>query len=229
MPAPTPRLPQLYAPEAFAENDPAKLFAFMAEHPFATLVTAGAGPGEGGAAISHVPLIADEAGRRLTGHLARENEQVAQVLAAGGGAGGGCVATAVFHGPHGYVSPTVYEGQRGVPTWNYVVVHARGRLRLVGEAALVRILDESAARFDTAGYRPRFGEGGAEGWPEVPRQMLDAIVGFELEIEELQGKWKLSQNRSEQDRGRVIAWLDQGDDSARQVAALMRQRRQPPG
>jgi transcriptional regulator len=196
----------LYRPEAFRVDDRAVLLAFAADHPFATLVT----HGDDGVAASHVPLLVDAPGGKLRGHLARDNDQLAHLLA-------GAPALAIFHGPHGYVSPSVYEGQRGVPTWNYVVVHVRGRPRVLDEAGLVAILHESVARFDTPGWKARFGEA----WPDVPKHMLQAIAGFEIDVESAEGKWKLSQNRSEADRGNVVGWLEKGDASAREVAALM--------
>ncbi len=199
----------LYSPEAFRVTDRATLLAFAAAHPFATVIT----HGEGGVQASHLPLLVDEATGRLRGHLARDNDQLAH-LAAGG------PALAVFHGPHGYVSPSVYEGQRGVPTWNYVIVHARGRARVLDEAGLEQVLHDSVARFDTPGWRARFGQD----WPDVPRPMLKAIAGFAIDVETLEGKWKLSQNRPEGDREKVVAWLEKGDASAREVAELMRER-----
>jgi len=197
----------LYRPEAFRVDDRATLLAFANDHPFATLVS----HGDDGVAASHVPLLVDAQAGRLRGHLARDNDQLAHLQA-------GAAVLAIFHGPHGYVSPSVYEGQRGVPTWNYVIVHARGRARVLGEAGLLAILHDSVARFDTPGWKARFGDE----WPDVPRHMLQAIVGFEIDVEGLEGKWKLSQNRSETDRGNVIGWLEKGDASAWEVAALMR-------
>jgi transcriptional regulator len=196
----------LYRPEPFRVDDRATLLAFAADHPFATVVT----NGDDGPQASHLPLLVDAATGKLRGHLARENDQLAHLAA-------GAHVLAVFHGPHGYVSPSVYEAQRGVPTWNYVVVHARGRARVLDEAGLVAILHDMVAHFDTPGWRARFGDE----WPDVPRHMLQAIVGFEIDVEAVEGKWKLSQNRSEQDRANVVGWLEKGDGSAREVAALM--------
>jgi transcriptional regulator len=197
----------LYRPEAFAVDDRATLLAFAADHPFATVVT----HGEGGSQASHLPLLVDAAGGRLRGHLARDNDQLAHLQA-------GAEVLSVFHGPHGYVSPSVYEGQRGVPTWNYVTVHVRGRPRLLDEPGLIQVLHDSVARFDVPGWKLRFGDE----WPDVPGNKLLAIVGFEIDIVSLEGKWKLSQNRSEQDRAAVVEWLAKGDDAARALAKMMK-------
>lgn len=201
---------RLYAPEAFRELAPERLWAHAAEYPFATVVTQAGGE----MLASELPLLVDPAGSELRGHVAVGNPQREHLAA-------GADALVVFHGPHGYVSPSVYEGQRGVPTWNYVVVQARGPAALVDGAATIAILDETVARFDTTGWKARFGDD----WPDVPRDKLAGIVGFRVAVQVLEGKWKLSQNRSPEDQARVVEWLERGDDAARSVAELMRTRR----
>lgn len=201
----------LYRPEAFRVDDRDALLAFAADHPFATVVT----NGDGGVLASHLPLLVDGARGKLRGHLARENDQLAHLQAT-------TEVLAIFHGPHGYVSPSVYEGQRGVPTWNYVVVHVRGRPRVLDEAGLVEILHASVQRFDTPGWRARFGDD----WPDVPRSKLQGIVGFEIDVARAEGKWKLSQNRSGQDQAAVVEWLEKGDGASRELAKIMRERGQ---
>ena len=168
--------------------------------------------GEGGLAVSHLPLLVGAGSDLLRGHLARENPQLAHLAA-------GAEALAIFHGPHGYVSPSVYTEQPSVPTWNYLVVHARGRSRLVGEPALREILDDMVKRFDPTGWR-------LEAPEAFVRAKLGAIAGFEIALERLEGKLKVSQNRSPMDQARVVAWLERGDESSRALAALMRLRLQ---
>lgn len=196
----------MYLPDAFRLDDRASLLAHAAAHAFATVIT----HGDGGILVSHLPLLVDAERAVLRGHLARENPQLAHLTA-------GTDALVIFHGPHAYVSPSVYVEQPSVPTWNYVVVHARGRARLVDERELRRILDDMVARFDTTGWR-------LEAPEDFLRSMLDAIAGFEISLERLDGKWKLSQNRSLVDQTRVAAWLEHGDAQSRAVAALMRAR-----
>ena len=201
----------MYLPAAFRVDDRATLLAHAGANPFATVVTSG----PDGPAVSHLPLLVDAARGVLRGHLARESEQLAHLAA-------GAVAIAVFHGPHGYVSPSVYADPESVPTWNYVAVHARGHARLVDEAGLREILAATVARFET------------DGWDLAARReatlapLVAAIAGFEIAIERLEGKWKLSQNRSPEDRARVADWLDRQDASSREVAALMREARRRP-
>jgi transcriptional regulator len=198
----------MYLPESFRLDDRAALLAHAAAHPFATLVTRSGD----GLEVSHVPLLVDAERGLLRGHLARENPQLAHLEA-------GARALAVFHGPHGYVSPSVYTQQPSVPTWNYVVVHVRGRTRVVEEAELRAMLDDLVARFDPTGWRFD-GNGDAD----YVRRMVGAIAGFEVTVDELEGKWKLSQNRPVEDQERVAGWLEKGDASSRDVAALMRRR-----
>jgi len=194
----------MYVPEFFRNRDRSALLSLAATHPFATVITCK----DQHPTVSHLPLLVDVERNRLRGHLARENPQCEHLAA-------GAAALAIFHGPHGYVSPSVYEEQPSVPTWNYVVVHARGGSQLVDDADLRKILDDTVARFDHTGWR-------LEGGDEFLRTRLVAIAGFEIAIEQLEGKWKVSQNRSSADQARVASWLANGDDQSRALAALMR-------
>jgi transcriptional regulator len=205
----------MYTPEAFREDAREVLLAHVRAHPFATVLTfpSGSGSGAGGEAlVSHLPVLVDGARNVLRGHLARANPQAAHFAA-------GTPVLAIFHGPHAYVSPSVY-GEPGVPTWNYVAVHAHGTGRTVDEAALSALLDETVSYFDASDWRAQVAS-------DVISTRLGAIVGFEVDIERLEGKWKLSQNRSPADQARVAEWLDRGDDGSRAVAALMRTRLKP--
>src|SRR6187402_598062 len=119
----------MYVSDPFAETDRQKLAAFIARHPFATLTTARGGS----VGISHIPLyLVSEAGRDfLVGHLARANDHWKTLAGPG---------TAVFHGPHAYVSSAWYEARNTVPTWNYAVAHVHGLLSLTGPEELAAIL-----------------------------------------------------------------------------------------
>lgn len=196
----------LYRPTVFRVDQRATLLEHAAAHPFATVIT----HRDGGLAVSHLPLLIDAEREVVRGHVARENPQLAHFVA-------GAEALAIFHGPHGYVSPSVYEDQPSVPTWNYVVVHARGRARRVDAGALRAILDDMVARFETTGWR-------LDGPEEFVRAKLEAIAGFEIALESIEGKWKISQNRSLEDQRRVIAWLERGDEPSHALAAVMRAR-----
>jgi transcriptional regulator len=195
----------MYLPTTFASHDRDEILAHMAAHPFATVSSC---LGEA-LLVGHLPLLVDAERNVLRGHLAKENAQFQHFA-------GGAEVVAAFHGPHGYVSPSVY-GTPGVPTWNYAVVHARGKARVLSRSELMQVLHDSVARFETSGWRMA-PEGAAI------RSKLEAIAGFEIDIRTLEGKWKLSQNRPTEDRARVIDWLAQGDDASRATAVLMRER-----
>ena len=197
----------LYTPPHFRADDPGELLAFIQRYAFATLVTGGAG----GLSASHIPLLAerDGGGRvRLRGHLARGN---AQWQALEGAAG----VLAIFHGPHGYVSPGWYQQHPSVPTWNYAVVHAHGRARLMDEAELHELVIELSNAYEAGRPKPwRAGELPAD----YASAMLKNIVGFEVEVERLEGKFKLSQNRPAE-VPRVLEALEREEP---ELAAFMR-------
>jgi transcriptional regulator len=203
----------IYLPDVFRETDSNALHELIESHSFATLVS----PDAKEPMITHLPLLLDrQRGPQgtLIGHVARANphwrtlQQRPEVVA-------------VFHGPHAYVSPSWYGVQPSVPTWNYAVVHAAGRARLLHEPdALQGITKRLVEAFES--HRP-------QPWRmELPadfhKQMLGAIVGFEIEILQLSGKFKLSQNRTLDDRHRVVTALAAGSAAEQDLAALMRAR-----
>ena len=187
----------MYIPSAFNEARVAVLHDFLRRHDFATIVTAG----KRGLIASHVPVVLIE-GRGELGtlqfHLARPNEQCHDLAA-------GASVLAVFQGAHGYISPRWYKTALRVPTWNYLVVHATGTPRALDETQLRDHLDALVSA-----YEPRDG-----GWspaalpPEARRKLEQSIAGFEIEITSLQGKWKLGQNRTREDREGAIDGLRQ--------------------
>lgn len=198
----------MYVPASFAESEDNRLWRLVRDWPFATLISStGEVPW-----VSHLPLVADEDRRVLRGHMAKANPHW-RALDAGD-------SLAIFHGPHHYVSPSWYANQPSVPTWNYAVVHAEGKARAVHDPRWIETLLEELVQSM---------ERGALAWriARLPRDYLDAmvagVVGFEMEISKLAGKFKLSQNRPAEDRPRVIRALEQiGTDAARDTAELMR-------
>ncbi|MDE2611868.1 MAG: FMN-binding negative transcriptional regulator [Burkholderiales bacterium] len=197
----------MYLPKHFEQNDAAALAALMRAHPLATLVTVT----NGALSADHLPLQYDASTRTLRGHVARANPLWRDAA--------GTAVLALFHGPQGYVSPNWYpskaEHHKAVPTWNYAVVHAHGRLRAVDDAAWVHALVSELTARHEAGRTPPWQV--ADAPADYLQQMLGAIVGIEITIERLVGKWKLSQNRSEADRLGAAAGVD---DAA--LAALMK-------
>ena len=205
----------MYVQESFSETDPEKLLALAARYPFATVIT----PGADELWVSHVPLLVrrrDDA-VVLVGHLARANAHW-EAMERGDGP-----TTAIFHGPHAYISPTWYATSPAVPTWNYVVVHAAGKARVHHDGPeLAQLLRDLTAEYEGR----QAGAWSPEGLPDDYAQpMRGAIVGFEIAVERLEGKIKLSQNRSPEDRRGVVAALEaQMSEDSRAVAALMRAR-----
>jgi transcriptional regulator len=201
----------MYQPAAFVQADPAALHALMRGFPLATLVHAGAD----GLTADHLPLELDADAGVLRGHVARANPLWRRAA--------GQRVLAVFHGPQGYVSPGWYpakaEHGKVVPTWNYAVVHAHGTLRVIDDADWLRALvGRLTDRHEAAQARP-WAVGDAP--PDYLAAMLAAIVGIELPIERLEGKWKLSQNRAAADRRGVVAGLG-ADPMAAWVGAAMK-------
>jgi len=201
----------IHIPEHFAEHDIARLHALVRAHNFATLVSAH----QGEIQVSHLPFLLDAGGKLLRAHMARANRQWRTFSPER-------EVVVIFHGPHHYVSPAWYASHPSVPTWNYAVVHAQGRPRLIEDRErLAALLRELVTRHEAASPEP---------WkmdlpPDYQDKMLSAIVGFEIEITRLDGKFKLSQNRPAADRPRIIAALERrADPESQALAQLMRER-----
>jgi len=206
----------MYTPASFAVIDPERLAAFIAEHSFAAVITQQAGL----PCASHLPLLLDrERGPHgtLVGHMAKANSQWREAA----GVSNGIPALAIFSGPHTYISPTWYAEPNNVPTWNYVAVHATGRLTLIEHSEqLLALLGRTVDYYEASLPRPwRLASQDAA----FIEKLLASIVGFEIAVEKLEGKWKLNQNHSEARRERVIATLEQSERADdRAVAAAMR-------
>ena len=204
----------VYLPPAFTETRTEVLLAHIERHDFGLLVS----HGPGGLIASQIPfLVAHRDGALvLQGHLARANPQAAELDGPG-------EVLAIFEGPHAYISPSWYGAGPAVPTWNYAAVHAYGAARAIADPEwlreLVRRLSERHEAREPRPWR-------MQDLPEpYVAAMLNGIVGVEIAVERLEGKFKLSQNRPAADRPRIIAALDARDDAeSRDVAHLMRER-----
>lgn len=199
----------MYLPRHFEQTDPAALQALMRDHPLATLVT----PTPDSVTADHLPLEYDAAASVLRGHVARANPLWRLA--------GGQPVLAVFNGPQAYVSPGWYPSKAAthkvVPTWNYAVVHAHGVLRAVDDAPW---LHDLVSRLTDHHEQPRSAPWSVEDAPEdFVQQMLAAIVGIEIAVDRLVGKFKLSQNRSATDRDGVVQGLAAGGDAAARAMA----------
>jgi transcriptional regulator len=199
----------MYVPSHFEETRLDALHALIAAHPLGTLVTHGAE----GLGADHIPFeiaapSAEAPFGTLRAHVARANPLWRQA---------GAEVLAVFQGPSAYVSPSLYAEKpasgKVVPTYNYAVVHAHGVLRAIEDPAwILALLGRLTARHESARAAP---------WKvaDAPAEFIDtllkAIVGIEIPIGRLQGKWKLSQNRPPADQAAVAA------DTGAALAALM--------
>jgi transcriptional regulator len=185
----------IYIPSAQRVEDRALLQDFMDEFAFADLVTCAPE-----IRITHIPVMLDRSGGRygtLRGHISRQNPQTAAF-------DGRQQAVLVFHGPHSYISPTWFGKAEAVPTWNFAVVHASGKLRAVTEPkALHELLARLIRKFEDYGSAYDFGK-----LPEsYTSRLMKGIVGFELEIDRLEGKFKLGQGGNETDREALVRHL----------------------
>ncbi|MCA8999349.1 MAG: FMN-binding negative transcriptional regulator, partial [Planctomycetaceae bacterium] len=179
----------MYIPQRFQMTNENVIWNFVASHAFGTLVTS-----QGGLTGSHVPMLMEEGpdGRRkLLGHIARANLQWQQA--------DGSPALAIFLGPHAYISPRWYEAKNVVPTWNYLSVHIAGTIQFFDDRdRLLDLVQRSVDFFED--------DAGASRWSieendrDVIQSLCEAIVGFEMSVDSVQGQWKLNQHHSEERR-----------------------------
>ncbi|HEX3755421.1 MAG TPA: FMN-binding negative transcriptional regulator [Rhizomicrobium sp.] len=203
----------MYVPDHFREDRVPVLHDAIRRIGFGTLVTLD----DDGIEANHVPMLLDAEAGILRGHLARANPQARSLRP-------GAQALAIFLGPHAYVSPSWYpskvETGKAVPTWNFIAVHAQG--------TIVRQQDAAWLRAHVAALTEVHEAARATPWSlaDAPSDYLDgmlrAIIGFELAVTRLDGKWKLSQNRSPADIAGVRdGLLREGGEAQATLAALM--------
>ena len=208
----------MYQPPHFREERREVLESLIRNHPLATLVTLS----PDGLEANHIPMLLD-AGRGplgvLMAHIAKANrsaeahDQSRDVLA-------------IFQGEDHYITPSWYaakqEHGKVVPTWNYAVVHAHGRLSVIDdEEWLLSQITALTARHEQPRARPWQV---ADAPAPFVRAQMKGIVGIEIEITRLEGKWKVSQNRAQADRDGVISGLIAEDGGASRMAALVNER-----
>lgn len=201
----------IFLPSGFSVADEAERERLarevIAANPFATLV----GQVQTELFVTHCPIIARPGELVLEGHVSRGNPH----WRAWQGEGAGVIA--IFHGPHGYVSPTLYEGRENVPTWNYVTVHATGRATTVEDAGGKHDLLKRLIRVVEPAYEAHWNELD-DGYQQ---RMLGGMVGVRIVVERLEAKFKLSQNRLPADRRRVRDAFARGGERERSLADWM--------
>jgi transcriptional regulator len=205
----------MYIPAPFAETRIDVLHAQMREHSFATVVSFG----EAGLVASHLPLLLDPdrgPSGTIVGHLARANPQWQELSPERD-------VLVIYQGPHAYISPSWYTTPYAVPTWNYVAIHAYGRPKLIEDDAGIYRIVEATVKTHEARFSYQWS---LDERREYAEKLLKQIVGFEIEITRLEGKFKLSQNRSLADQNGVVEGLtQQGDPRSGALADVMRSRR----
>jgi len=201
----------MYTPDHFVEDDTGTLGALIDRNNFGTLVSSV----DGRPFATHLPFLFQREPATLVGHMARANPHWQSL------AGDPRNVLAIFQGPHEYISPTWY-GEPGVPTWNYTVVHVYGTFEVVTEPAAHRqILADLTARHEADSKTPWQ----ADFDTPLIGGMLRGTVAFRLTVSEIEGKFKLSQNRPAPDRERVADALEErGGEQALGIAAMMRER-----
>jgi transcriptional regulator len=208
----------MYLPKHFEERDAGRLRSLIQQYPLGALVTAT----ESGLDANHIPfLVADTASGAgtLHGHIARANPLWREVMP-------DAAALVIFQGPDSFISPSWYPSKRDnarvVPTWNYAVVHAHGVLRLVDDPAWVRSHVEALTREHEGKRDPPWAVTDAPA--DYVDRMVAAVIGIEISITRLVGKWKVSQNRSMSDRVGVVEALErEAVPSGTTIAALIRE------
>jgi transcriptional regulator len=196
--APAPGQHSLYIPKAHLVEDRKLLHDFMDEFSFVELVTAGPE-----IRVTHIPVLIDRAAGpygRIYGHVSRQNPQSKTF-------DGQHSAVIVFRGPHSYISPTWYSKPEAVPTWNFAAVHASGKLKPIAERKpLHDILSRLINKFE--------GPKSAYNFARLPDKykfgLMEGIIGFEMDIDQLEGKFKLGQERSDADKAGILKNLKTG-------------------
>jgi transcriptional regulator len=198
----------MYIPKDFKVTDESVTYGIINEHSFATLFS----QYNGRPVATHLPLLLNKENTYLYGHFARTNPQWKEIE--------NQTVLAVFHGPHCYISPSWYETNKAVPTWNYVSVHVYGEVELIkDENELIGSLHEMVSKYEAPDSSYRLQDVDAK----FLAGMSKGVQGFKIKINQIEGKAKLSQNHSLQRQERVINHLQQiPNTDEQQIASLMK-------
>ncbi len=197
----------MYTPKLNLITDQQEAASFMQQFSFATVVTVN----NGIPSATHLPFVVSQRDGHiiLTSHFAKVNPQAVEIF--------GCKPLVIFTEPHAYISPRHYESEQNVPTWNYIAVHAYGTASIIDSPEAKAHLLEQTIQFYEADYLKQ--------WNCLPQDyklnMMKGITGFEIVVDELQGKKKLSQNRTETERANIITELSNSSLSAERMLPLI--------
>ena len=190
----------MFIPKSFQVSDETEIYSFIEANAFGQIISSK----EGRLLSSHIPFLVSDDKTKLIGHLAKKNPQAQDIE--------DHEVLITLQGAHDYISPSWYEAP-GVPTWNYQAVHIYGKCKIFNEPeTLKKVVDSLTEKYESYFDEP---------WqPNYKASMLGAIIGFEVEITDIQAKYKLSQNRSVKDRKQVIQALE--DIGSTELVAAMR-------
>ncbi|MDT8862582.1 FMN-binding negative transcriptional regulator [Alkalihalobacillus sp. MEB130] len=190
----------MYIPSHFKISDESMNYNIMKENSFATLVS----HHNGMPFATHLPLLLNKEHTYLYGHFARPNPQWKN--------SNNQIVLAIFHGPHCYISPSWYETNKAVPTWNYVTVHVYGEVELLeDEKEVMNSLHDMVGKYETSDSSYKLQDVDSE----FIAGMNKGIQGFKIKINKIEGKAKLSQNHSEQRQQLVVKQLEQSSNNRR--------------
>ena len=197
----------MYTPKLFAETDRSKLIQIIRENSFGILFSAD----NGAPTATHLPFLVEDDDTALTlfGHFAKANPHWRHA--------GKTEALVVFSGPHTYISPSWYEADNTVPTWNYIAVHAYGHLILTSETETLNILQKTVDFYE----RDRTRSWTFDVLQDFYQKLAKGIVGFRIQVSRLEGKRKLSQNQSLERQQRVVAALQNSSAQNDQAIAAL--------
>lgn len=204
----------MYLPKHFDTKDDAQILEIIDTYPFATVMSFDE---NNQPFFSHIPLITKKSasGFSLLGHVAKRNLQWSHFQE-------NPKVKVIVNGPHTYITPKWYRSGRDVPTWNYVSIHIDGSAELIDNFdGLVGLLKALTEKFETGSQNPWAFE-----LPDdllTPETLCSAIVGFEISVEKIDSKFKLSQNRASIDKAGIIEGLtDRSDDMSKEIRCLMK-------
>jgi transcriptional regulator len=199
----------------YKERDQSVVLDFIRRHPFAFMAGSSA---DGKPVATQIPVFIEEREGRLylSGHMMRQTDHHKAFE-------DNPFVLCVFSGPHCYVSASWYDNPHQGSTWNYMSVHVKGTMRFLGAEGLVDVLKKTSLHFEDS---DRQSPTAFDNLPdEYSSRMMKAIVAFEVEVEEMDHVFKLSQNRNEKSYDTIIEKLDSGDAGAKAIASEMKQRR----
>ena len=189
----------MYIPPYYKETDEQKLIEFMQAHSFASLISTN----NANIRATHLPFLIEKREEKmyLVTHMAKANPQWEELIKN--------ETLVIFQGPHAYISPTHYEKKQNVPTWNYIAVHAYGKATLLkSQEQATEVLEKMINTYEAEYF---------EQWKQLPETyksgMIKAIVAFEIEVTHLEGKFKLSQNKTKNEQQHIANAFENSNDT----------------